>query len=174
MSQLPSSITNTLQNKQYELATNLILEDLSSLDTLMDCFFTPKWEYSQRFSNVLEVFKKKHQELILPYFPKWLELLEKPFSDGFQRNSYRYFQEAKIPEEYEGILYDLAFNDMLKTDSAIAIKAFAMTTCFNIAKVYPELLPELKEGIESVLERTESAGVKSRSKKLLHEIEKIM
>jgi hypothetical protein len=48
----------------------------------------------------------------------------------------------------------------------IAIKAFSLTTLYNLCKTYPEIKPELKLIIEDRWD-TETAAFKSRGKKIL-------
>lgn len=55
---------------------------------------------------------------------------------------------------------------------ALAIKVFSMTVLGNLAKLYPEIIPELKLLIEDQLPY-QTAGFKSRGKKVLKVLEKI-
>jgi hypothetical protein len=47
---------------------------------------------------------------------------------------------------------------------ALAVKVFSMTVLVNLAKQYPEIVPEIKILIEDQLPH-QSAGFKSRTKK---------
>ena len=49
---------------------------------------------------------------------------------------------------------------------AVAIKAFALTVLGNLAKKYPEIIPEIKIIIEDQLAH-QTAAFKSRAKKFL-------
>ena len=52
----------------------------------------------------------------------------------------------------------------------IAVKAFSMTVIFNLSKKYPDIVPELKASIEYLMPNA-SAGIKSRSNKILRAIQ---
>lgn len=172
MEELNQQLQVCLTEKNYSLAAQILLSSPDLLQSCMQHFFTSDWKFSQPLSNVFEVFKNGNQSILLPYFSEWIEQLKTPSTNAFQRNSYRYFQDVDIPEKHQGTLYDLAFQDMMNHKSPIAVKAFAMTTCYNIAKHYPELLPELKEAIQ-IVSNSESPAVKGRSKQLLKKIEKL-
>lgn len=164
-----------LIEKNYSHASELFIESAELREAVVHKFlFNKDYRYNQQLSNVFEALKKEHQNLLVPFYSEWINSLQTPIHDAFWRNSYRYFQDAAIPEQHEGALYNLAFQDFQKFESPIAIKAFAMKTCVNIAKNHHELLPELQDAIEYTLENAKSPGVKGRAKKMLNEITKIL
>ena len=162
-----------LLEKNYALAAQFLLADEQLLQQTMQEFFTGHYRYNQQLSNVFDCFKTQHQSVLQPFFKQWIELLSTPQTDAFHRNSYRYFQDVEIPEQYQGKLYQFSFAHMLNMSNAIAIRVFAMTTCFNIAKHYVELLPELQQAIQVVRE-DQSSAVQSRSRHLLTAIQKCL
>ncbi len=61
---------------------------------------------------------------------------------------------------------DICFNYIASPAEAIATKAFAITVLGNLAKIYPEILPELKLIIEDQMPHATPA-IKARAKKIL-------
>ncbi|KAA9040986.1 hypothetical protein FW778_02805 [Ginsengibacter hankyongi] len=58
---------------------------------------------------------------------------------------------------------EICFKYLASPDEAIAIKAFSLTVLANLAKKYPEIIPEIKLIIEEQLPH-QSAAFKSRAK----------
>lgn len=171
---LDESMLKLLQNKNYKAFASVLFTDNDLLQDLIFHYFKSEdLRFVQAFSNVLEQFKKNNQSLLAPFYQDCILLLEQPHCPAIHRNTYRYFQDVNIPEQHEGILYDFAFNDLQNIENAIAIRAFAMTTCFNIAKKYPDLLVELKDAI-LFASISDSPGIKSRSKNLIKKIDKLL
>lgn len=106
-------------------------------------------------------------EMIYPHVKDLVEALHKKnVHDAVIRNSVRVLQEIQIPEKYQGQVMDACFQFLEKPTTAVAIKAFSLTTLFNLSKKYPEVKSELKLIIEDSLEH-ETAAFKSRAKKIL-------
>lgn len=173
MTRTDISFSLRLKKKQYFTAATMIIGDQSLLYDAMQQFFTGEWRQNQKIANTLQYVKKrKKEEILLPYYLEWLEKLENPPHAAFERNSFRYFQSVFIPDEYRGTLYDLAFAVIVNQNKAIAIRAFAMGVCANIANHYPELVPELKEAI-AIAKETKSAGIQAKATNVLLRLNKI-
>ena len=164
------SFSTRLQRKQYFTAASMMIEDEAIRKKAMEQFFTGEWRENQQIANALQYVKKrKKQQLIVPYYPNWVKLLQHPPHDAFERNTYRYFENSFIPEEVRGKLFSHAINSVINSQKAIAIRAFAMGVCANIAEHHPDLLPELKEAI-AIAQETESAGIQARVRNVLKQL----
>lgn len=86
---------------------------------------------------------------------------------------FRYFEKIVIPKSEEGRLLDLSWSLLASMRTPVAIKVFAMTTAYNIARSYPEILTELKATIEMQLPHG-SAGFKSRGNKICRKIDGLL
>jgi hypothetical protein len=105
-------------------------------------------------------FIKKH-------FAKVLKALEKPGAiDSVKRNSLRFLQYVDIPKRFHGQVMDICFRYFSSPTEAIAIKAFSITVLQKLAKLYPEIINEIKLIIQERWEY-ETPAFKSRAKKLL-------
>ena len=99
-----------------------------------------------------------------------------PENNSIKRCGLAILQDLNIPKEITGELYTICFNFLNNSSEAIVTKVFSMSICFRIAKIYPELLNELKLIIEEnlVLFGSNSPGIYSRGNKILREISKIL
>lgn len=138
---------------------------------LMTLFTNSEYRLTQRTAWVVGMIGNEKPEWFYPYFGLLLKSLEKPKHDSVARNVYRTLQFLEIPEEHQGLLFDLCIRDLLNPKSAIAIKVFCMTVAFNITKIHSELKAELAAVIENQLPYA-STGQLSRSMKLLKILKK--
>jgi len=93
--------------------------------------------------------------------------------DAVVRNTVRIFQDIDIPENLSGILYEKCFSYIEDIKSTIAVKCFSMSILAKIASQYPELSHELVAVIEEQLPYS-SAGFKSRAKRILPKLKKLI
>jgi hypothetical protein len=76
---------------------------------------------------------------------------------------------VQIPEIYRGEVMNICFNYLASPLEPVAVKAFSLTVLGNLAKYYPEIVPEIKLLIESQLSG-QTAGFKSSAKKFLQRL----
>ncbi len=95
-----------------------------------------------------------------------------PEKNSIKRCGLAILQDINIPQEMMGELYTTCFNFLNNSSEAIVTKVFSMSICFRIAKIYPELLNELRLLIEEnlVLFERNSSGIYSRGNKILGQI----
>lgn len=91
--------------------------------------------------------------------------------DAVIRNSVRVLQDIELPEQFHGEVMNVCFQFLEQPATPVAIKAFSLTTLFNLSKKYPEIKPELKLIIEERWEH-ETAAFHSRGRKILASLEK--
>ncbi len=140
---------------------------------VMQLFYEADLRLSQKFNYVFDLIKPYNCYILEPHYQEWFCQMKLSQSNAFLRNSFRYFQDATVDESVQGALYELCYETFMNPKKAVAIRVFSMTACFTIAKNYTELLSELKEAILMVRTEDLTAGMRSRSKKLLHKIDKI-
>lgn len=117
---------------------------------------------------------EKNPQLITPHLEAMISNLDRPkLNDSVVRTTVKALAETDIPRALQGIVLQKCFDYLLDPKTAIAIRVHAMQAVFNISKNEPDLLRELREVIEGELEHG-SAGFKSRGKRILKEISKIL
>jgi len=153
---------------------DLIGADEERFAELMRVFLNGEYGLTQKAAWVLSECADCYPFLIIPYFRCFINKLhEAEASDSVKRNIVRVWQYVAIPEEYIGEVYDLCY-EYLNSTEAIAVRAFSITVCHNIARQLPELKPELKLTLEDLLMKNQdgSPAIKSRAKKILAQLKK--
>ena len=166
-------LTNEHSKKQAQKICNGIINGEAELSTLLNLLYLSGMRMRQRAAWPLELLAKTEEELLYPYIPEIIEHLSTSVEDSFTRNIYRALQHMRFNEDHIGAVYEVAFAHLADPQSAIAIQAFSMTTCSNIAHVYPELAHEIIPTIES-LYATGSAGYRARANKELKRLNKLI
>jgi hypothetical protein len=164
-----------LEGGHSKANTTIIVEEVTrsskKMEDLMACFIQGPVQITQRASWPISFIAQQKPELLSPYYPVFIELLNTPNKhNSINRNILRAFQFVNIPEEHEGTILDISFKLLNSNHEPIAVRVFSMTVIFNLTKKYPELIPELQASIE-VLMPNASAGIKSRGNKILKRIQ---
>jgi hypothetical protein len=164
-----------LEQGQSKTLTSAIVNNVSNspkkMDELMQCFIDGPFRITQRAAWPMSEIAKKHPNLLFKYYSLLIDLLHQPNKhDAINRNILRAFQFVQIPENHEGKVLDISFQLLNSPDEPIAVKAFSMTVIYNLSKKYPDIIPELRASIDSLMPNA-SAGIKSRGKKILNAIQ---
>ena len=109
-----------------------------------------------------------HPEFIKNHFEKLINNLGKPnLHNSVKRNSIRLPEHVTIPKKYQGKIMEICFSYVASATEPVAVKAFSLTVLGNLAKQYPDIIPEIKVLIDEQLPH-QTAGFKSRAKTLLN------
>lgn len=142
------------------------------LDQLMEYFIGSNQRLAQMASWCVSHTVDIDKSVVLPYVPQLIDIIHQPNKhDAVIRNSIRIFQFIEIPETYHGKLMNKCFEFVESPTTPAAFKAYALTVLFNLSKIYPDIKPELKTIIETLLPN-ETPAFKSRGKKILNELNK--
>lgn len=150
---------------------NYIGQDSDKLNELMACFFSENIRLCQRAAWTVGILGEMYPHLLLPYMDKMIQVFENPKHNALVRNTLRTWQFIDIPSSSQGMVYDKCFNLLINPKSPIAIRVFAMTVCFNISKIIPELKEELILVIKENMVES-SPGFYSRGNKVLKALSK--
>ena len=141
-------------------------------DELFYLFINDEYRVIQRSAWPVSYCVDAHPALISKHWKVLMGNLKKPnLHDAVKRNSIRLMQKIELPEEYHGEIMDMCFNYLLSPQESLAVKVFSMSVLANLTKYYPEISAELKLIIEDQLPH-QTAGFKSRAKKVLKELNK--
>ena len=136
-------------------------------DELFNLFLNDEYRVVQRAAWPVSYCVQAHPEFIKKHWNSFVKNLQKPnLHNAVKRNSIRLLQDIAIPKKHQGQIMDICFNYVESPTEAVAVKAFSLTVLGNLAKQYPEILPEIKLLIqEQMLHQT--AAFKSRAKAFL-------
>lgn len=141
--------------------------------TVMQLVLEDKDPVPPRAAWVAELVSLKDPSLINPYIGRMIEGLESYTHPGTRRNVLKILMRTDIPEEYQGLLIDICFRWIMDEEKKVASKVFAMQIIENHLSLYPELAVELSEVIQDQFNKN-SAGFKSRGRKVLKNLEKYL
>jgi hypothetical protein len=137
---------------------------------LFTLFLHGEYRVNQRASWPVSYCIEAHPFLIKNNLDKLLQNLQRSnLHDAVKRNTIRLLQWVDIPEQFQGQVMDICFGYLASPTAAVAIKAFSLTVLGNLAKDYPEILPEINLLIEEQL-ATQTPAFKSRAKQFLKEV----
>ncbi|MEO7530323.1 MAG: hypothetical protein ABIS69_02895 [Sediminibacterium sp.] len=137
---------------------------------LMHCFMADDYQLAQRAAWSVSWAARKKPEMIRPYLKDLVAQMKRTdVHNAVVRNSVRILEQMDIPEKYQGEVMNACFHFIETPSTPIAVKAFSLTTLFNLSKKYPEIGPELKLIIEERWD-TETAAFRSRGKKILNQL----
>ena len=155
-----------------KLFTNQIVNEINThpkrMDELMSIFIEGPTQITQRAAWSISVIAETHPELLLNYYDLFIDLLNQPNKhNAVNRNIVRAFQYVEIPEKYQGKILDVCFKLLNSSAEPIAVKAFCMTVIYNLSKIYPDIIHELRASIETLMPNA-SSGLKNRGNKILN------
>lgn len=168
-----TDISTAFENRNFnveELAKTILHE--KSEKELIVYALSKDQLISNRAMWVLTHCADLEPERIKPFHELLIEHLKnKKIHSEVVRSIVRIFQTQEIPENQQAFMLDKCYDYIKNPSEAIAVRAFAMTVAFNIAKSYPELLNELSVVLNHLNISEESSGIINRAKHTLKDIE---
>lgn len=137
-------------------------------EELFHLFLTDEYRVIQRAAWPVSNCVIGHPVFIKNNFRKLINNLAKPgLHNSVKRNSVRLLQHVDIPEKFQGEIMDICFGFVATPSEPVAVKAFSLTVLGNLAKQYPEIIPEIKILIDEQLPH-QTVAFRSRAQKLLN------
>lgn len=87
--------------------------------------------------------------------------------EGHQRELLRITGQLEIPEEFEGVLFDICMDIWEKTSNIPSLRLFAFRNIYRIASRYPELKTELTALTQPQYIETLSPGIRNSLRQML-------
>ncbi|MCH5598999.1 hypothetical protein [Niabella ginsengisoli] len=152
--------------EQANEIVNWVGDNQKHFDTLLNMFLNSDRIIVQRASWPLSYCVANHPDLINKHYKKLITQLNadnKPAA--VRRNILRAFDQLPhLPEVHHGVIMDACFRFIEDPNEAIASQAFALGILAKLAKVYPEIKPEL-DAIIRIRMINAAPAFKSRAKK---------
>lgn len=167
-----------LQNRVYSSAdilrvTSYACSSKENFKELMQCFLANEYRLAQRAAGSVSWAAKKKPSMVKPYIKDIVAQLERTdVHVAVIRNCVRVLEMIDIPEPLHGDVMNTCFKFIETPSTPVAIKAFSLTTLYNLSKIYPEIRQELKLIIEERW-NDETPAFKSRGKKILQMMNKV-
>lgn len=142
-------------------------ESKTHFKELMQCFLSRESRLAQRAAWSVSWAALQKPEMIKPFIKDLVACLQKKdIHPALIRNAVRVLETITIPEPFHGEVMNACFGFIETPATPAAIKAFSLTTLYNLSKTYPEIKAELKLIIEDRWE-TETPAFRSRGRKIL-------
>ena len=156
---------------QRTKVVNWVGDSQQRFNELFSLFLNDEYRVTQRAAWAVSYCVGDHPEFIKSNFAKLVKNLQKPnLHDSIKRNSVRLLQHVDIPKKYQGDVMNICFEYLQNPTEAVAIKAFSLTVLSNLAKLYPEIIPEIKLLIEDQLPH-QTPAFKGRAKVILKQFD---
>lgn len=157
---------------QCDKIVNWVGNSQKRFDELFTLFIKDEYRVVQRAAWPMSYSVIAHPDLFNKHFTALLKNLQKHnLHNAVKRNSIRLLQHINIPKKYQGEVMEICFKYVASPTEAVAVKAFSLSVLGNLAKAYPEIIPEIKILIEDQMP-TQTAAFKSRAKQLLKSFQK--
>ncbi len=129
-------------------------------------------DLAKRAAWALGMAGQQKPELLEDCLADIIPALQQQSHPAIKRNFYRVLQEMDIPEDFQGIIFGLALQEVANPAAPAAIRAFAMSTAFRIVQKQPVLARELELTISDSWEGAPKA-FHSRGRKILKYLDKV-
>ena len=170
-------IRAALEREHSKNVTNRIINYIDNSEErfaeLMEVFLGEDKRISQRSAWPLSYIISRNNALLEPYFEDCVELLKKDVHPALKRNILRSLQSYLIPEQFEGILFDICYEFAYANTQPIAIRVFSLGVLFNLTIRHPELMEEFYVLIESIEEVPQSPGMRSKLRHIKKDLQKL-
>lgn len=168
MKQGIESLLVDTSRKVADQVCGIVIKKPEIIEELMEHSLQQKGNMALRASNVLALVSESNPELVAPYLERIIrsfpELKHVSVKRGFTRIVSHYTDITD--DDLLSIMVNHCFEWLNDPDETIAIRAYSMTILANVCKIYPELIPELRETIE-LHYNDGSAGFKTRAMETL-------
>lgn len=168
----------TLENQLVESSralTDLIVNNIyphqERFDEIMELVYRDAYPVSMRAAWVAFLAFEKNPDLVISHLSIINEKLPYFKVDGVKRSALKILhnQMHLLDEDEFGLLADTAFEWAQSPRQPIAVRAFSIDILVRTSERYPEIIPELKALLETILPDG-SAGLKNKCQKLLKKI----
>ena len=154
---------------QCTLIVNWVGQSQQRFDELFHLFLNGEYRVVQRAAWPVSYCVIAHPNFISKHWAQLIKNLQQPnLHTAVKRNSVRLLQDIAIPKKYQGQIMDICFKYVESPTEAVAVKAFSLTVLTNLAKQYPDIIPEIKLLIEKQLPH-QTPAFKVRAKMFLKE-----
>ena len=167
--QLKEILLNNLSKETKKWAANICVKQPPILEQVWLWLKTADDPLKWRACWIFEEVCIQHNHIKYQYLEKVAKLYTKTSHESLQRMLGKILTSTNVPDDYESIILNTAFERFQDPQKAIAVRVHAMQIAFNLVKKYPDLKNELKSTIQHYYD-TGSRGFKSRAGKLLAQL----
>ena len=153
----------------YELLFQRAADNQKIFNTLWEMVKKGPDKKTWRFLWIMDHATEKQNDFILPILDEVYMMVLKTNNESVVRHTMKLILRCPVNEEYAGELLDRCSSWMNNPKSKISSQVLGMEFFYRTCQLYPEMAPELITLIDDLLERSPSAGFKSKLKKIRNE-----
>ncbi len=153
--------------ENIHILIDYLIDYPNKIKNLIDIGLNDSKKQSWRAIWIIDKVHEKKPELVRPFISQFVETLTFISNESKLRHLLKLISLNPIASEKLLFLWDYAITEFTNASRPIAIRVHAMQILFEISKTIPEFKPELVQLIEHEIEVHDSAGIRSRGKKLL-------
>ncbi len=151
---------------QVEKIIQFIGDDQSRFYDLASIFLGKDATLAPRASWPLSYIILEHPKLLKKWLGKIIKNLNKPSQHpAMYRNTFRFLEEIEIPDTHAAQVLDFAYKFANDSIHPPAVRAFAITTAWNVVRKFPDMKNELLQRIQ-YLQNHESPAIRSRCRQI--------
>ncbi|MDA3817763.1 MAG: hypothetical protein PF486_10330 [Prolixibacteraceae bacterium] len=166
----PQDIDDFLENAylkaEYELMFQKAEHDRDLFMTLWKHVRQNPKGKTWRLLWILEHATEKDNTFITPILDELYDLVLQTENDSYLRIGLKMIMRCPINEDYAGALLDKCIEWINNSKMKVGTRAMGLEFFFRICMLYPEMAPELLAIIDEHMERSPSAGLKSRMQQI--------
>ena len=119
----------------------------------------------------LEKVAAAHHNILLTHISAIVAALPRFTFSGMRRIACKILMLTDVPKDFDGPIIDFCFRMLETPDEPVGVKANCMSLIASRLADYPELKPELKAKVDSIIETSDSKGfvVRAKHSKLLND-----
>ncbi len=149
---------------QLQMASR-IMESPQEKPLLLEALRSNDVHVSQRASAVAVLLLSRDRSFFSEEISNLLQNLNDSSTHSQKRTLVRVLEQAFIPEENQGELYEKCMGLAINPNYPTAVRAYSLGILTKIASNYPELALEIIQVLDDIREEPElSAGMQSRTK----------
>jgi hypothetical protein len=168
-----SEILKEHSKKQANKIVDYIGDNLHRFKVLVEVFLEGPYRVTQRAAWPLSLCAEQHPHLLKPHLSVLLKFVTKPgVHPAVQRNVMRLLQFVDIPKAKAGTVASLCFDFLQRSNTPVAVQAFAITVLSRIVEDEPELQREFRLILEDALPHAKPA-VRVRASRALRALEQL-
>lgn len=141
---LRTEILREHSKRQCLLIINHVSNSQTEFDKLFGLFIKDATTVMQRAGWPAAYLVRSYPFLIEKHLVKLIDYLKQDrLHQGCRRNGFAMLDAITIPEQFHGEVMDLCFKCFESPEESIAAKANILSILTKLAKVYPEIIPEI-------------------------------
>ena len=144
----------------------------AKFDKLIQLFLHDEYRVIQRAAWIVSIIAHRHPKLIMPHLEHLVGKIAQPDQHpAVRRNVVRILEMVDdIPEPLHGPVLNACFDFLADPKEAIAVRAFSLTVLGNLAKHYPDIIPELKAITDDIMSHDPTPALIVRVRRVLKEL----